>query len=183
MDCINWIKCSFIAHIFLLSALSQRSLGWPGHISPWSLPGSLGTPQQGADGEGSHLWDGEETLPRWWFSAFGDVYLYHHAAPRAAAWKCSRTGAGSQHWFWTDYEAASVQDYHLLEVLDQMIPCVDFPECHKIWLLSHQATIFGNNSTEIHSLILLFTYCIFCLYKCDTNINHKRETFMCKYVS
>lgn len=120
----NMFSCFYLLTFMFLS---QWSLGWPGNISSWTLPGFLRTPQQGADGEGSHLRHGEETLSWWWICAFGDVCLSHHAAPRAADWKCSGAGAGSQHRLWSDYETTSVQDYHRLKVLDrqktQMMLC------------------------------------------------------------
>lgn len=157
----------------MLFPLSQWSLGWPGHISPWTLPGFLRTPQQGTDGEGPHLRHGEETLSWRWICTLGDVCLSHHTALWAADWKCWGAGAGSQHWFWSDYETTSVQDYHLLKVLDSL---------WIFWNITTQIGIMINIShhnwlTLITPQLLITEELLFWQMWSSTHTNNKREMY------
>lgn len=93
-------------------------MGRPRRISAWPLLGTIWAVKQGTDWEGSHLWNGKETLSWWQTCTFGDVYLPDYAAPWAMDKKCTWAGARPQHWFWFDYETTPLQDHHLLKILE-----------------------------------------------------------------
>lgn len=100
--------------------LSQWSLGRSWDISSTAFLESMWTPEQRADRESPDLRHGKKTLSWRWICTFGDVCVSYHASSWATYWKCSRAGAGSQHWFWSNYETTSIQDYHFPEILDRL---------------------------------------------------------------